>query len=71
MSQYGDAVTLDEGDWLNGVKATPQGSSPTPRSQARPGEDLNVRAYADQYFGGDYGAAQRAIQEQRARRGRQ
>lgn len=32
------------------------------------GEDSDVRAYADAHFGGDYGAAQMAIEEQRKRR---
>lgn len=43
--------------------------SAAPHSQAAPGEDPHVRDYADQYFGGDYGAAQRAIEEQRRRKG--
>jgi hypothetical protein len=37
---------------------------------ARAAEDPNVRAYADEYFNGDYGAAQKAVEAQRKRKGR-
>jgi hypothetical protein len=52
----------------------PQRSAPAspgirPRaSKPSAGEDPNVRAYADAYFGGDYGKAQATIEEQRKRR---
>lgn len=46
-----------------GMPRSPSATAP------RAGEDLNVRAYADQYFGGDYSKAQAAIEEQRRRKG--
>lgn len=51
----------------------PRRSAPrSPSSSApRAGEDANVRAYANQYFRGDYGAAQKAIELQRARKANQ
>ncbi|MFL6282752.1 MAG: hypothetical protein ACJ74Q_06250 [Pyrinomonadaceae bacterium] len=51
------------------VPARPRPSA-APHSQPRAGEDANVRAYADEYFGGDYTKAQAAVEEQRARKAR-
>lgn len=42
MSQYGDAVTLDEGGWPNGVKA----AQPAPSSSAARYTADEVRARA-------------------------
>jgi hypothetical protein len=41
------------------------GASPS----AADDEDPNIRAYADQYFGGDYAKAQAAVKEQRRKKG--
>ena len=68
---YGDLFEAGpgEGGWAFGkprAQSPPQLSGrPTKRGSIQAGEDPNVRAYANQYFGGDYAAAVEAIKRQR------